>query len=121
MFLPLCKNVALVEDFKVAIVDLLVLFFFYYLFLFIFIFIVVEDRCKIDNGGCDHWCAHVEGVGYKCLCKPGFLLDVDRHSCVRKLLTGFAMQYSSSLAWFDNTSVNLFKNFWKTNYSYNYF
>ena len=40
--------------------------------------------CEKDNGGCAHWCAHIEGGGYKCLCKPGFLLDVDLHDCIRK-------------------------------------
>ena len=44
----------------------------------------VRPPCEVNNGGCQHWCAHIKGVGYKCVCEPGYKLDKDRKSCVRK-------------------------------------
>ena len=43
------------------------------------------DECSVNNGGCNQKCDNIKG-SYKCSCTiPGYQLDTDGHTCVRKL------------------------------------
>lgn len=41
---------------------------------------VDEDECKVDNGGCDHYCHNYIG-GHYCSCRAGYKLQPDKKSC----------------------------------------
>ncbi|XP_067933764.1 fibrillin-1-like isoform X2 [Watersipora subatra] len=47
-----------------------------------------QDRCSIDNGGCEHLCSLINNVEYECLCREGYVLDVDLHSCLTRCEVG---------------------------------
>uniref|UniRef100_H2YAY4 EGF-like domain-containing protein n=1 Tax=Ciona savignyi TaxID=51511 RepID=H2YAY4_CIOSA len=57
----------------------------------------VDNPCAVQNGGCAHLCvlSHVlDGLGYSCLCDLGYVLNMDRKSCKRKI-TFVALAYST--------------------------
>ena len=41
------------------------------------------DACSISNGGCEHICESTT-LGRRCICRLGFMLDVDGVSCIGK-------------------------------------
>ena len=52
----------------------------------ILVYFLVTNPCAVQNGGCQHLCvlSHTldnDGLGYKCLCDPGYSIDVDGKTC----------------------------------------
>lgn len=45
-----------------------------------FTVIADEDECRVDNGGCEFSCNNTE-ASYYCMCRSGYILAADRHSC----------------------------------------
>ena len=57
----------------------------------VLIYFSVDNPCELQNGGCDHICvlSHTSdnnGLGYKCLCDPGYSITVDGKTCERRFL-----------------------------------
>ena len=50
------------------------------------VFIQIDiNECLVNNGGCNQKCDNTKG-SYKCSCNiPGYELDTDGHTCIRKL------------------------------------
>ncbi|GIY21961.1 multiple epidermal growth factor-like domains protein 6 [Caerostris darwini] len=44
-----------------------------------------KDPCRVDNGGCDHYCHFQQGV-LNCTCSSGFELQKDGHTCKGEVL-----------------------------------
>ncbi|VDL65192.1 unnamed protein product [Nippostrongylus brasiliensis] len=42
-----------------------------------------SNSCAADNGGCDHICEERHGRFYRCKCKHGYELAVDKKKCYR--------------------------------------
>lgn len=47
---------------------------------FLYFTIIDEDECHVDNGGCEFGCNNTE-ASYYCMCRSGYILAADRHSC----------------------------------------
>lgn len=41
------------------------------------------DECMFNNGGCQHVCVNTVG-SYECLCKEGFFLSDNQHTCIHR-------------------------------------
>ena len=53
----------------------------YFYCFFLQIFIIADiNECVSSNGKCSHQCVNTVG-SYLCRCKPGFILDLNGHSC----------------------------------------
>ena len=42
--------------------------------------VVVNERCEVDNGGCEHICVNT-ATSVQCSCNAGYELDSDGKSC----------------------------------------
>ena len=73
----------------------------------------VNNPCKTQNGGCEHLCvlSHTSdnnGLGYSCLCDPGYVINVDGKTCSGEYME-LKIQNSGvlELLWLQNF-INLF-------------
>ena len=44
-------------------------------------YVVDVATCSVNNGGCDHTCITEPKGGYHCVCRSGYTLLTDGHSC----------------------------------------
>ncbi|NXT99125.1 SCUB2 protein, partial [Buphagus erythrorhynchus] len=47
------------------------------------------DECMFNNGGCQHLCVNTVG-SYECLCKEGFFLSDNQHTCIHRSEEGMS-------------------------------
>ncbi|KAK1798016.1 hypothetical protein P4O66_000488 [Electrophorus voltai] len=47
------------------------------------------NECFFNNGGCQHVCVNTMG-SYQCLCKEGFFLSDNQHTCIHRSVEGLS-------------------------------
>ena len=55
-----------------------------------FDFIKADDKCRINNGGCEKECCNMNG-GYYCRCPPGYRLAPDQRRCLGNASVSFSL------------------------------